>query len=331
MSDSWRGPEPTSQPLVELVRCATLAPNSHNTQPWRFGIGQDAIRILPDIARRTPVVDPDDHHLFCSLGCAVETMAQAAPAIGLVAEIEVADGGDVTLRAAPGPRAPTDMSDAIARRRSTRAPFDPAPLSTAELAALEQAGGSDERVGLIMVTDAPRRASLSELVLAGNSVQLRDRAFVAELKAWIRFSHAQAVAMRDGLFAGASGNPVVPAFIGQRLFDAVFTVAAETDRMAQLLAGSSGFAVFVAEEANAAHWVAAGRAAQRFCLKATALGIRTSWVNQPVEVPVLRPVLASWLGLGDRRPDLVLRFGRGRALPASLRRDLADVIVEMDQ
>ncbi|TIS72529.1 MAG: Tat pathway signal protein, partial [Mesorhizobium sp.] len=66
--------------LEDFVRYATLAANGHNTQPWRFGIAEDRIAILPDFARRTPVVDPDDHHLFASLGCAVENLAIAAAA-----------------------------------------------------------------------------------------------------------------------------------------------------------------------------------------------------------------------------------------------------------
>ena len=39
--------------------------------------------IEPDLTRRTPVVDPDDHHLFVSLGCATENLVQAALANGL--------------------------------------------------------------------------------------------------------------------------------------------------------------------------------------------------------------------------------------------------------
>ncbi len=57
----------------ELIRYATLAPNSHNTQAWRFAAAPGEITIHPDFTRRTPVVDPDDHHLFVSLGCAAET------------------------------------------------------------------------------------------------------------------------------------------------------------------------------------------------------------------------------------------------------------------
>jgi hypothetical protein len=37
--------------LQELVRCATLAANSHNTQPWKFGLSPDTISIRPDLTR----------------------------------------------------------------------------------------------------------------------------------------------------------------------------------------------------------------------------------------------------------------------------------------
>jgi hypothetical protein len=67
----------------ELIRYATLAPSSHNTQCWKFRVEARAISILPDLSRRCPVVDPDDHHLFVSLGCAAENLIQAALANGL--------------------------------------------------------------------------------------------------------------------------------------------------------------------------------------------------------------------------------------------------------
>jgi hypothetical protein len=51
----------------ELIRHATLAASSHNTQPWKFCIRRGSIVIQPDFSRRCPVVDPDDSHLFKSL------------------------------------------------------------------------------------------------------------------------------------------------------------------------------------------------------------------------------------------------------------------------
>ena len=62
------------------------------------------------------------------------------------------------------------------------------------------------------------------------------------------------------------------------------------------------------------------------CLQATALGLKYAFINQPVEVQALRRQFASYLGIGERRPDLVVRFGAGPELPKSLRRPAEQVI-----
>ncbi|NCA72888.1 MAG: Tat pathway signal protein, partial [Sphingobacteriia bacterium] len=82
---------PDARPF-ELVSHVILAPSSHNTQCWLFRLGPDRIEILPDRGRRCPVVDPDDHHLFVSLGCAAENLLQAAPALGLRGEARYRSG-----------------------------------------------------------------------------------------------------------------------------------------------------------------------------------------------------------------------------------------------
>jgi hypothetical protein len=58
--------------IPQFIRYATLAASGHNTLPWRFRISEKPIEVLPDFSRRTPIVDPGDHHLFVSLGCAAE-------------------------------------------------------------------------------------------------------------------------------------------------------------------------------------------------------------------------------------------------------------------
>jgi len=70
-----------------------------------------------------------------------------------------------------------------------------------------------------------------------------------------------------------------------------------------------------------------GRAGQRFQLEATARDIRTSFVNQPVEVAGVRSEFSAWLGDG-MRPTLIIRFGRGKTLPYSLRQPASAVLNE---
>jgi hypothetical protein len=311
----------------ELVRYATLAPSSHNTQCWKFAIEGDAITILPDFARRCPAVDPDDHHVFVSLGCAAENLMLAARAHGLRGEPSFDQArGAVRIALASAPADTTPLFKAIPSRQCTRAEYDGEPLSVDELKQLE-AAGSSARVRMLLLTEKPALEKVLEFVVQGNSAQMRDKAFVEELKVWIRFSEGDAARLRDGLFARSSGNPTLPAWLGGLMFNLVFTEKSENDKYAKHLRSSAGIAVFFGAQADKAHWVEVGRAYERFALQATALSIRNAHVNMPIEVATLRPQFAAALGLGTVRPDLVIRFGRGPLLPPSLRRPVRDVIV----
>lgn len=117
----------------------------------------------------------------------------------------------------------------------------------------------------------------------------------------------------DGLFSAASGNPILPSWLGQLVLDLVYRAKSENDKIARQLRSSSGIAVFISQQADPDHWVRAGRASQRFALQATALGLKLCFINQPVEVARLRP-------------DLVMRFGYGNALPFSARRPVDAVL-----
>jgi len=302
----------------ELVRAATLAANSHNTQPWIFTAAANAITIAPDVSRRCPAVDPDDHHLYASLGCAAENLVQAAAAAGLGATPAFADDG-VTIGLEPGPSVRSALFDAITQRQCTRAPFDRRPVATEAMRLLADAG-REPGVELILLTDRAKIAEVADYVVQGNTAQMRDAAFMDELKSWLRFSETDAVATRDGLFARASGNPAMPSWLARLILPLVFTEDGENRKYRDHIESSAGIAVFVSDTNDKAHWVAAGRACQRFALQATALGLKYAFVNQPVEVAALRRQFAAYLGLGERRPDLVLRFGAGTELPKSLRR-----------
>jgi hypothetical protein len=180
---------------------------------------------------------------------------------------------------------------------------------------------------VLLITEKEKVENILEYVIQGNTMQMKDRAFVEELESWIRFSNDEVVNRGDGLFAGSSGNPVVPRWLGMRLLNLFFTAKSENDKYAKHIRSSAGIAVFVSERNDKEHWVETGRCYERFALQATALGIKNAFLNQPVEVPVLRPQFASYLGIGDRRPDLVVRFGYGPQTPRSLRRPVEAVLL----
>jgi nitroreductase len=264
---------------------------------------------------------------FASLGCAAENLALAAEARGRQGKIrfEPANDGSVVFAFGGGPSARSALSDAIPKRQSTRAEYDGRPVSAADLQTLATAAAVPG-VDLVLITDRPQIDRVRDLVVAGNSAQMADTAFVRELKTWLRFSPRDAIASGDGLFSAATGNPTLPAWLGPRVFDWVFRTEAENDKYARQLRSSAGVAVFVSQRDDPENWVLAGRACQRFALQATALGLKHAFINQPVEVASLRPELAALVGMPGRRPDIVMRFGYGPALPSSARRPVAAVL-----
>jgi hypothetical protein len=331
VSRTWRHDkvDQANKPAVlrELVRYATLAPSSHNTQCWKFRVADSSISVLPDFSRRCPAVDPDDHHLFVSIGCATENLAQAALAYGLHgnAGSDSPSGEAVRLSLEPTKAVASALFNAMPERQSTRGEYDGNPISTNELAMLERAA-TGNGVQVVLLTERAAMERVLEYVVEGNTAQMNDRAFVKELRAWIRFSGSDAVRTGDGLYSASSGNPSVPSWLGSLLFGLFFTLKGENDKYAKHVRSSSGIAVFVSETESPAQWIEVGRCYERFALQSTALGIRNAMLNQPVEVTALRPQLATFLGFGGRRPDLVVRFGRGPKLPPSLRRPLEAVL-----
>lgn len=311
----------------ELVRYATLAASSHNTQPWKFQLEPGRIVILPDLSRRCPAVDPDDHHLYASLGCAVKNLLLAAQAVGLKGHYSYGEStSSVYVEFEEALPFRSDLFEAIPSRQCSRAEYDGTELSSAQLSLLEQAGcGSG--VSVVLLTAKQQKEQVIEFVMEGNSAQFCDSRWAEELRTWIRFNARDAVRTGDGLYGPVMGSPDVPRWIGLLFMSLAFSAKNQNRKDAKHIRSSGAIAVLFSEGNDKPYWIEAGRCYQRLALQAAALDLRTAFINQPVEVPSLRPQFASFLGIGNRRADLIVRIGRGPEMPKSLRRPIDSVIV----
>ena len=327
--ETWTAKSPLqTREFNYLVHYATLAANSHNTQPWLFSQAGNTVIIRPDMTRATPAADPDYHHLYASLGCAAENLSLAAMAVGNSTSVTFGtDGeGSVEIDRVAGNTGRDGLFDAILERQCTRSEYDGRQVGTGEIGQLEKAARMDG-CRLVIIPDRDRIEQLLALAISANTVQVTDAKFAEELKRWLRFNGAQAAETRDGLYSACTGNPSLPPFLGRIMFDLLFAPGSENDKLAKQVRSSSGLAVFVTENDDRAHWVQSGRCYQRFALQATALGIRHAFVNQLVDIPTVRTEFSRLLGLADQRADLVVRYGYAPAMPRSLRRPVNEVIV----
>lgn len=312
---------------IELVQAAILAPSSHNTQPWKFHLEEKSISIFPDFSRRCPAVDPDDHHLFVSLGCATENLVLAALARGEMAEpfIDLDKNKKIEIHLMPTKANERELFKAISSRQCTRTEFNGKALSIDELNQLANAGNG---IGVFchIFTEKAALEKILEFVVQGNTEQMNDPSFVSELKSWIRFNSQQAHEFGDGLYSATTGSPSIPTWLGKVIFSKIFSAKNENDKYSKQIRSSAGIAVFTSEKNDIKHWIEVGRCYERFALKATAMNVRNAMINQPLEVKAIRPVISNYLGIGNQRADLIVRFGRGAMAPRSLRRHLGEVL-----
>lgn len=317
--------------LVEAARVATLAPSSHNSQPWRFVIHGDRLDLVADRSRALPVVDPDGRELVISCGAALFHLRLALRHAGYAASVELAPscvGNDVLATVRLGePRAETADEErlfaAIGRRHTNRAPFDAREVPEAVRFALVELARHEG--AWLYAASGMAKEGLAALISEGDRLQMDDPRFRRELADWI---HPSRSGRGDGMPGSAQGLPDMASWLAPlivRTFDRGGSRAAKDHELA---VGSPLLAVVGTPGDEERDWIRAGEALARVLLHVTALGMAASFLNQPVEVPALRVRLRELLGMAGH-PQLVLRIGYPLAeVEATPRRPLPEVVRE---
>ena len=313
---------PSSQQLEHIVRSATLAPSSHNTQPWLFSVRGQSIELIADRRRALPVNDPLDRELAISCGAALFNLRVAAAADGYATEVVLKpDPGQpdllarLSVRTAPALEPEAAFSRVIAQRRTYRRRYLAQPVAEHVVRALADAARVEGARLEPLRTETARQAAAT-LVSEGDAVQWADPSWRRELAVWM---HPRRCG--DGLAIPVHGAALAQAVV--RTFDMGRGVAARDRELAD---GSPLLTVLGTRDDSELDWLVAGQALQRALLTGVTHGLQASFLNQPIQVSSLRPRLAA-LAPEAGVPQLLLRWGRPiEEVPASPRRVLAEVI-----
>jgi hypothetical protein len=323
----------TWEQLSFCLNYAVLAPSSHNTQPWCFKLGLDHVKLYADRTRALPMVDPHDRELIMSCGAALWHLQVAIRHFGRTDEVAVfPDPSDPDLLAVVQIGKPRlvkadekAMFQATPRRHTNRLPFEKRSLSESLLDTLRRAAAEADAV-LLTITDEPRRQQIAQFVWHGDRAQMTNPSFRRELASWI---HPSRSVTRDGIPAHAYGlsellDFATPVFSSaMRTFDLGKGIGA-VDR--KLVEGSPVLAILCTETDTARAWLAAGQALAMVLLLACAHGVSASFLNQPLEVQVLRSQFREALGIGGF-PQILLRLGYGAPTQPTPRRDVRQVLI----
>ncbi|MCZ7556088.1 MAG: hypothetical protein M5R41_06775 [Bacteroidia bacterium] len=318
---------------LAMLELASLAPSSHNVQPWLIRY-PDARHwsLETDARRRLPVVDPDGREMWLSLGAFLENLDNAARNRGLRLHTRcggsLADG-KVLLDLAKDSVQP-GMPDAVLRaRRTVRKGLLNTALTTAHVHALLD--GIDG--ARFVAAGSPDAARIAEAVAASTEQQNARRDAMRELSEWIHWSNREAAARRDGLtpasmdITGVGGLVVRTFFSKESVTSPSF--ARKGNAMVREQVGQGGGWLLVAAIApdSLADTLDAGRRFERLALRACRLGIAVHPMSQPLEEEPWSSELTT--ALGGNALHFLLRVGYVEKYPepVSLRRPVRDFAI----
>jgi nitroreductase len=312
------------------VRYAVLAPSSHNSQPWLFRVIGGTLELFADRTRALPVTDPHDRELVMSCGAALFHLRLALMHFGRRPVVHVlpdAHQPDLLARVELGPEEEPGadaeaLFEAIPRRHTCRRPFEAPEVFPVLVEAFERDAKAEGAL-FIPAEGVNRRHEVAELVAQGDQRQFADVAFRRELAAWLHWNRTRS---RDGMPGFALGQGDAASIVGPlavRTFDMGDGRAAKDRELAE---HSPLLAAIATRHDAPADWLAAGQALARVLLRATANNVAASYLNQPVELPDLRSLLAATLGT-TFVPQLLLRMGYAPPPRATPRRPAEEVLL----
>jgi nitroreductase len=287
---------------VKLVRAAILASSPHNTQPWRFRVGESFVEIYLDTRRKVGGLDPFLREAHIGMGCALENLLLAAQANGYAAEVTMVEGAlegmseEPRLRLMarvdlkPGVRQASELYEAVPRRHTNRSVYDPAKALPDGFAAQLQAicnVGTDAR--LFLIGDSAQRAALTQTSAAANLELYSDDEVENGSDAWIRWRSQDIAKHKDGLTIDAFGlSPWMTSVAHASPVWTLKRAAAPSSRgkmyQSQMESAPMIAVIGVRDRLETKSCLLAGQIWQRAHLLATARGIAMRPCNEAIEM-----------------------------------------------
>ena len=324
------------EPVAASLALASLAPSTHNTQPWKVRvISENEIAVLLDETRLLPAVDPDRREAFVSIGAFLENLVRGAGTQGLKAAVELtiedpAKPGAARVKFEPAAVQPKpEILEAILARNTFRGDLPSTPLPDETIRVLERTAPSR---WTFVPSGSPNGTWIREALGESNRVQASRDDAMEELASWIRFSPRAVERHKDGLTTAGMGLPaLVRAFMALFFTEKSVTGPSFREagiRRAREQAGScAGFFVLASPDGSPRSAVQAGRDLEAFWLEAAAMGVAVHPMSQVLEESPWKDQIAARLGIGGT-VQVVLRVGLAPTppRPVSPRRPLGDFV-----
>ncbi|MDV3124218.1 nitroreductase family protein [Mycobacterium sp. 21AC1] len=310
---------PDAETLRAALSLAVRAPSVHNSQPWRWVVRGHSLHLYADPERHLPATDPDCRDLQLSCGATLHHCVVALASLDWKATVHrLPDPGDpnhlaaITMTPHPSADVEVKLATAIQDRRTDRRHYSAREVSPADIALI---GARVARSGVAM-RRVESLTDLNAVIDQAVSRHVSDYEYLSELTRW-----SGRYASLAGIPAHSTPAPDPSAPVPGRLFAGPVLMQPTNSSGA----GDHGVVLALGtRDDDALARLRAGEATSLLLLTATALGMATCPITEPLEVAETRAALRDELFDSREYPQMLVRVGWPAAdadlLPATPRR-----------
>ncbi len=319
--------------LLFLCQLGHLAPNSHNSQPWRFSLDANSniIDIYIDRNFVLPASDIVGRQAIISIGCAIENMVVGASYLHAVPKLEIFEQKKSAVLpftkeqhehkryvhvarfhyiAKNNPLPLEHLYKSIFTRKVMRAEYDPLQLLPLTVIRQLESATDGKKTKLHIITDAVRRISISEFQGQADGFVINSPRFSKELGAWLLPNDTDSHLGMPGAGFGLQDEEA------QRIHRGLIGESSlqPEDGLKFALAGkysiekSPFIGCITISKDEISYWIEAGRSFERMFLILESFNISVAIHAGIVEVALVNRIFAAMLGT-LRKPAVLFRAG----------------------
>jgi nitroreductase len=314
--------------VTRAIRLACRAPSLHNSQPWRWSVGELAVDLFADYRRVVRSADRSGREAIISCGAALDHLLVLMAVAGWTATVDRFPDPDerdhlarLDFRPAEQMATSTERSraDAIARRRTNRLPFRAPHDWEAVEARLRETIDTDSVTLDVLADDA--RPVLAAASRSTETFRRSDRYYHDELRWWTDPLRA---------YQGVPPSALVSEDERDRVdINREFPLTRASARRCDVAVDEAKVLVLSTPGDTREDALACGQALSAVLLGCTAAGVATCTLSHITEFASSRAVIRDLTG-GDALPQVLIRAGDApvpdRVQEPTPRRPLSEVM-----
>ncbi|TGN06527.1 Acg family FMN-binding oxidoreductase [Leptospira ilyithenensis] len=341
------------KPIEKIILTATIAPNSHNTQPWRIKIESDSSFLLYGDDKRTlPAIDPINRQFYHTQGTYLELAKLAADALGYDSKISLFPKGipsakQMNVLPVAGfqispikQRTQDSLFLSLPKRQMNRSEYSGDWITEDESKELRNLTNPNS-IQLKFILGEDQIQSYLPFLIDSFAMETNLKAQNEVTRVWFRKESEDVYSKRDGLSLEGNGVSGIKAWIAKKFFldlsyegwHSEASKNASIELFKSQAKSSKGLVLFISKgNDDAKEWIRTGMDFMRFSLAAAGKNLAFHTMNQALEdYPEslgFYNEIKSKLGLQKKeRIQLLGRLGRSDYHYESPRRDLKEILI----